>query len=66
MRAGRGGRAVQELLVVRGLVLLVEAGGEAEVGQLDVSTAVEEDVVGFDVAGGDGLAGCESKARMGG
>lgn len=43
---------MQELLVVRGLVLLVEAGREAEIGQLDVSAAVEKDVVGFDVADG--------------
>lgn len=40
-----------ELLVVRSVVLLVETGGESEVGELDVTTAVEKDVVRLDVAG---------------
>lgn len=40
-----------ELLVVRSVVFLVEAGGETEISQLDVSTTVEKDVVGFDVTG---------------
>ncbi len=45
------GAAFEQLLVVGVFVLFVEAGGEAEVGEFDVSAAVEEDVVGFDVAG---------------
>ena len=50
--AARAGGAFEELLVVGAFVLLVEAGREAEVGEFDVPFAVEEDVVGFDVAGG--------------
>lgn len=38
-----------ELLVVRGVVFLVEAGGETKVGQLDVTAPIEKDVVGLDV-----------------
>ena len=49
--AGLGMRGrFEQLLVIAIFVLGVEAGAEAEVGQLDVSTAVEEDVVGFDVS----------------
>jgi hypothetical protein len=31
-------------------VLLVESGGEPEIGELDVSTRIDENVVGFDIA----------------
>ena len=44
-RAGRR----HELLVVRRGMLFREASGETEIGELDVSTPVQEDVVGFDV-----------------
>ena len=45
--------AAEQLLIVGRLVLLVEAGREAEVGELEVAVAVEEDVVGLDVAAGE-------------
>lgn len=38
-----------ELLVVRCVVLLVEASRETKISQLDVSTSIEENVVGFDI-----------------
>jgi hypothetical protein len=41
--------AGEELLVVGCLVLLVESSGETEVSEFDMTTSVEEDVVGFDV-----------------
>ena len=49
-RARRGRLAVEQTLVVGRVVLLVEAGGETKVGQLDVAVLVDEDVVGLDVA----------------
>jgi hypothetical protein len=42
--------ALEQALVVRRVVLLVEAGRESEVGELDVTVFVDQDVVGFDVA----------------
>lgn len=36
-------------MVVGGVVLLVETGGETKVGEFDVAGTVDEDVVGFDV-----------------
>lgn len=41
--------AREELLIVGRLVFLVETGRKAEVSELDVSAAVEKDVVGFNV-----------------
>ena len=41
---------LQQLLVVGSIMLLVEARAETKVGQLDVSAAVQENVVRFDVA----------------
>ena len=41
--------AGQQLLVVRVLVLLMEAGGKAEVGELDMAIPIEENVVRLDV-----------------
>ena len=41
--------AVNELLVVLGIVLFVESGGQPKVGQFDVATAVKKYIVGFDV-----------------
>lgn len=49
--------AAEQALVVGRVVLLVEAGREAKVGQLDVAGAVDEDVVGFDVTVGKGSVG---------
>lgn len=47
----RGRRAaVEQALVVRRVVLLVEAGRESKVGQLDVPVLVDQDVVRLDVA----------------
>ena len=46
---GFGAALRHQLLVVGRGVFLREAGGEAEVGELDVPTAVEKDVVWFDV-----------------
>lgn len=42
--------AREQLLVVGRFMFFVEARGEAEVCEFDVAAAVEEDVVGFDVA----------------
>lgn len=42
--------ALQELLVVVVVMELVESGRQAEVSQLDVSTAIEQDVIGFNVS----------------
>ena len=39
----------EQLLVVSRIVLSVETSRQTEVGELDVSAAVEEDVVGLDV-----------------
>lgn len=49
LAVGLLGVTAEQLLVVGSFVLLVETRGETKVGKLDVSTAVEEDVVGFDV-----------------
>lgn len=49
LAVGLLGVTAEQLLVVGSFVLLVETGGETKVGKLNVSTAVEEDVVGFDV-----------------
>lgn len=46
--AGLAGR-FHELVVVGVFVLGVETGAEAEIGEFDVATAIEEDVVGLDV-----------------
>lgn len=47
----------EQALVVGRVVLLVEAGREAKVGQLDVAGAVDQDVVGFDITvGAEGSA----------
>lgn len=43
-------RRIQKALVVRRVVLLVEAGGKTEVGQLDMTILVDQNVVGFDIA----------------
>lgn len=45
------GAACEQLLVVACVVLLVEAGRETEICQLDVAASVEKNVVGFDVTG---------------
>lgn len=50
LRHGFGPRLGHELLVVGGGVFFGEAGGQPEVGEFDVSSAVEQDVVGFDVS----------------
>lgn len=42
-------RALEKLLVVRVLVLCVETSGETKVGELDVSTTIEKDIVGLDI-----------------
>jgi hypothetical protein len=47
---GSGRLAVEEALVVRRVVLLVETGREAEIRQLDVAVLVDQDVVRLDVA----------------
>jgi hypothetical protein len=44
--------AGKQLLVVASVVLLVESCRETEVGQLDVTAAIEQDVVGLDVTFG--------------
>lgn len=41
--------ALQELLVVVVVMELVEARGQAEVGQLDVAASIQEDIVWFDI-----------------
>lgn len=43
--------AGEQLLVVVGVVLLVEACRQTEICQLDVAASVEKDVVGLDVTG---------------
>ena len=45
------GRAFEELLVVGVLVLGVEASTQPEVSELDVSTTIKKNVVGFDISG---------------
>lgn len=50
LRAVRVPAAVEQALVVRRVVLLVEAGREAKVRQLDVPVLVDQDVVRLDVA----------------
>lgn len=47
--AGSVGAAFEETLIVVLVVCLVEAGREAEVGELDVTIFIDEDVVGFDI-----------------
>lgn len=47
--AGGVGAAFEETLVVILVVRLVEAGREAEVGELDVTIFIDKDVVGFDI-----------------
>jgi hypothetical protein len=51
-RIARDVSAAEQSLVVGGIVLFVESGGEAEIGKLDVASAVDEDVVGLDVTDG--------------
>ena len=46
------GRGLAEVAVELGAVALLQAGAEAEVGELDVSAGVQEEVVWFDVPGG--------------
>jgi hypothetical protein len=58
------GFAVHELFVVGLFVLFVEAGGEAEVGELDVSATIEEDVIGFDVTGDVSICGGRLASSM--
>ena len=41
--------ASEELSVIGRLVLFVKAGGKTKVGQLDVTTAIQQNVVGLDV-----------------
>lgn len=48
--AGGVGAAFEETLVVVLVVCFVESGREAEVGELDVTIFIDEDVVGFDIA----------------
>jgi len=45
-------RLIEQTLIVARIVLLVEAGGKAEIGELDVTLLVDENVVGLDVTGG--------------
>lgn len=47
---GGGILVIEQALVVGRVVLLVEAGREAKVGELDVAVLVNEDIIGFDVA----------------
>ena len=44
-----GGRVLQEVLVVCIVVGLLPTGGKAEVSKLDVTTAIEKNVVRFDI-----------------
>jgi hypothetical protein len=41
--------ALEQLLVIVVVVKTVEASGETEIGQLDVTTSVKKDIVGLDI-----------------
>jgi len=43
-------RGIQETLVVTRVVLFMEPGGEAEIGQLDMTVLVNQDIVRLDVS----------------
>lgn len=41
--------SLQQLLVVVVVVQAIETGRESEIGKLDVTSAVQQDIVGFDI-----------------